>query len=822
MLHTGQEKNLEMGKKKDKNQRRTIVEAIHRNALTTGHTDSMIRRITVRDVATYGHEGVTLDDLQRVNYIYGGNGSGKTTLSRLLASSGVQDSQDSQARMSDQRSSAGFKVQGSTKNQFQNCEVEWTEMPLKVLVYNRDFRKRNLMENIPGVFTLGEESVEAEKKMEELQKELEMENMNLTSKQKRIEAREKQIRQDTARLRDMLWNEVLQPQYEYFEECLDDEVTSKAQFAKQMTAMVENGKYKQALGREGLQTRYRTLYRGERLVKVDEMRTPEEAFETLGEVETDEIWQTPLIAKGEGEIEACMKCEKRPVPEEYLKGLADYFDSDYKKDMERLRKLAQKYEENMQQMKETLYGQMSLLAAHVSRFTVNGREGKMGSHVQVMRMMVEMLKDRMDTNYRIMVNKLENPTMVAQFKDIKGTVGSLWQIIAETNTEIREYNQMVENLKPERERLKDDLLTYLAGRSAGTVKYWQQAVAQKRADLQVLHLEADKIVKKTNELNEQIREQKKKLASTKPTVERINNELKRYDFTGFSIQPTKKGNSYQIQRDDGSFVQDTLSEGETMFITFLYYLQLVKGGETNSQVREKKVLVIDDPISSLDDKVMGAVSTMVRQLIESVNGVYGENAVESDINQIFVLTHNTDFYKKVTWVNPRNMKRRGCHHWVLDKYRNETRVDAYGMKNPVKMGYDQTWADLKEGLEEGRSIHGEMRKIIETYFVEYGGYEKNKLIPVYFADDEVERTKMTALMEWIDTGVHKGEEARNAGAPVVVNRRRLEEFRRLFEKAGQLGHYEMMMREKDERTSRQKKEESPAENGREVQGETRR
>ncbi len=45
----------------------------------------MIKRITIRDVASYDHEGCTFDDLTKVNIIYGGNGTGKTTLSRFLA-----------------------------------------------------------------------------------------------------------------------------------------------------------------------------------------------------------------------------------------------------------------------------------------------------------------------------------------------------------------------------------------------------------------------------------------------------------------------------------------------------------------------------------------------------------------------------------------------------------------------------------------------------------------------------------------------------------------------------------------------------------------
>ncbi len=34
----------------------------------------MIKKIVIRDVASYDHEGVTFDNLSKVNFIYGGNG----------------------------------------------------------------------------------------------------------------------------------------------------------------------------------------------------------------------------------------------------------------------------------------------------------------------------------------------------------------------------------------------------------------------------------------------------------------------------------------------------------------------------------------------------------------------------------------------------------------------------------------------------------------------------------------------------------------------------------------------------------------------------
>lgn len=44
----------------------------------------MLKSITMRNVATYDNVGVTFDDLNKVNLIYGPNGTGKTTISNYL------------------------------------------------------------------------------------------------------------------------------------------------------------------------------------------------------------------------------------------------------------------------------------------------------------------------------------------------------------------------------------------------------------------------------------------------------------------------------------------------------------------------------------------------------------------------------------------------------------------------------------------------------------------------------------------------------------------------------------------------------------------
>lgn len=90
----------------------------------------MIKKITMRNCATYDENGIELSDCSKVNFIYGSNGSGKSTISNYF--------------------------QDITEPKYADCTVEWEfNQPLEVLVYNRHFKESNFSGDIDGIFTLG-------------------------------------------------------------------------------------------------------------------------------------------------------------------------------------------------------------------------------------------------------------------------------------------------------------------------------------------------------------------------------------------------------------------------------------------------------------------------------------------------------------------------------------------------------------------------------------------------------------------------------------------------------------------------------------------
>jgi len=49
---------------------------------------------------------------------------------------------------------------------------------------------------------------------------------------------------------------------------------------------------------------------------------------------------------------------------------------------------------------------------------------------------------------------------------------------------------------------------------------------------------------------------------------------------------------------------DSLSEGEISFVTFLYFYFLIRGTQNAADTVDDRVIVFDDPVSSLDNDVL--------------------------------------------------------------------------------------------------------------------------------------------------------------------------------------------------------------------------
>ena len=113
--------------------------------------------------------------------------------------------------------------------------------------------------------------------------------------------------------------------------------------------------------------------------------------------------------------------------------------------------------------------------------------------------------------------------------------------------------------------------------------------------------------KRRAELDTQLKELEAAVTSVKPTVDAINAILASFGFTSFKLSVAgDRGDMYRIVRPDGSDARSTLSEGERSFVTFLYFYHMLAGSTSGTGTTEEKVVVFDDPVSSLDADVLSS------------------------------------------------------------------------------------------------------------------------------------------------------------------------------------------------------------------------
>ena len=149
--------------------------------------------------------GTSIENCQKVNFFYGPNGSGKSTISNFL--------------------------HNPTGSQYRECEIEWeNNAAVDVVVYNREFRVRNFKENIAGVFTLGQATIEDIQALEEMKEQRIKKNEEYTTRSNTLQ---KKIQEETAykaTFRDTAWERILKPNETDFQEAFSGFRNNKERF----------------------------------------------------------------------------------------------------------------------------------------------------------------------------------------------------------------------------------------------------------------------------------------------------------------------------------------------------------------------------------------------------------------------------------------------------------------------------------------------------------------------------------------------------------------------------------------------------------------
>jgi wobble nucleotide-excising tRNase len=719
----------------------------------------MLREIILKNEASYGNDPETLT-LEKVNYIYGANGSGKTTLSRVIANP------------------SGYK----------DCIVTWKAMPLKVFVYNKDFIQENFSQDLKGVFTLGKLSKDAElliagKRTKLDEKILEASTRNGTKEEKLGAAK---LFEGT--FIDACWD--IKKKYEdCFGKAFQGNIRSSIVFRDKCLQELQNNT-SELRGFDELKKDAETLFTSG-VTKIESINT---ITQQLIELEKSPILQKTIVGKSDLDISSmitklnnsdwvnkgrgylkdndnnCPFCQQS-VEANFKTQLEEYFDEAYTRDLSSINELHQGYILGTSQIIDQLDTILKVENKYIDKIFFEKER--------------EFLKVLFDKNIGLIMAKIKEPSQKVQVESIQSKINQINEVIIGVQDKTKEHNALIENRKNEEKKLIQEIWRFVS--DVVTPNFQKYQTNRDPIDKALLSLEEQikQLDIEIGQLREGIRDLEREIVSTQPTVDQINNILKKFGFENFILATAEEGKRYQIRRLDGRDAKDTLSEGEKTFVTFLYFYHLIKGSQDENALSEERIVVFDDPVSSLDSNVLFIISSLIRGIIVDVRTGQG------NIRQMLILTHNTFFHYEVSF----DKKEKGHSgkdktFWIIRKYNQKSKLQKYDF-NPIKSSYQLLWDEVRELQGSNSSaLCNVLRRILENYFKIAGGLNEEAL-GSFEGEDKI---LCRSLISWLHRGSHGINEDLYVEVQAETATRYLTVFKSIFEKSGHLAHYNMMMR----------------------------
>jgi wobble nucleotide-excising tRNase len=457
--------------------------------------------------------------------------------------------------------------------------------------------------------------------------------------------------------------------------------------------------------------------------------------------------------------------------------LEAYFDESFSNDTTKVKDNAERYNQVITHL-------LSTLSAIENREKANA-ETKLD--IEKFSVFIKALSIQFLSNKELMNNKIKEPSRSIDLISNSEQIEAIQQLLRSTNSEIKKYNDIVANYSTEKRTLISSIWKYLAEKNQEIIKEFNKQSNGLQNGIKNLQEREKELRQEYVALNKKIKEANKNVTSVQPSVDEINKTLQAYGFLNFKIvsSPTEQ-NCYQIQREDGSIAESTLSEGEMTFITFLYFLQLAKGSTDEETITDERILVIDDPVSSLDSNVLFVVSSLLKEIIKKIK----KN--EGNIKQLVLLTHNVYFHKEVSFTDGGNQGNGDTFYWILRKNGTVSSAQEFGMKNPIHNSYELLWQELRNRDSNSHiTAQNTMRRIIEHYFKILGKQKDDNLIEKFENSQEQEICR--SLLCWINDGSHEVYDDLYVEHQEATLDKYLEVFKNIFYKMGHPEHYNMMM-----------------------------
>ncbi len=730
----------------------------------------MIDSIRIAGVATYGSPPEILTGLARFNFVFGTNGVGKTTITRVIAD----------------------------EVNYPTCNIAWKGgTKLQAVVYNRDFVEKNFNQpaELKGIFTLGEKNVEAFNKIVKAKADLDELAAKIQSLNHALHGddgvggKKSELAALETEFKETCWSQ--KQKYDVrFAGAFEGFRNNASNFkAKVLQEHLTNSTLLESLVH--LEKRAEAVFGTspiiESVIPIVEM-TAVIAHESnqflkkcvIGSEDVDiasmilKLGNSDWVKEGRTFYDVndrlCPFCQQSTT-DVFARSLREYFDETFERDSKAIISLDNSYKTDS----ERLQNHVTSIINSPFRFI----------DIEKLKAEKALLDSKITVNVQRLAVKKKEPSRSVELDSLTGIASAVKALIDDANSQIADHNKMIANLAQERHKLTAQVWKYLLEVELKTdlATYEKKRAGLNKAIVSITEQVANATKDNTAKIAE-IRMLEQQTTSIQPTIDGINALLRSFGHCGFSLAKADSGSLYKLVRSDGSDAKESLSEGERSFVTFLYFYHLLKGSNSESGITTDRVVIFDDPVSSVDSDTVFIVGSLIKGLFEEVRSGTGH------IKQVFVLTHNVYFHKEVTF-NPKRGS--GAMNdetfWIVRKIGHNSKVTKHD-SNPIKTSYELLWAEVRNPVRSNLTIQNTLRRILEGYFRILGSVDPDKLYAMFEGKDKL---ICKSLFSWVNSGSHDTSDDLYISIDDSSTETYLNVFRAIFEKSRHDAHYKMMM-----------------------------
>ncbi|WP_240308194.1 AAA family ATPase [Vibrio cholerae] len=717
----------------------------------------VITDIVLENVASYRSKN-ELKTNKKVNIIYGLNGSGKSTFSNY------------------------FYNPESTK--YRQCSHRGSGDT--VLVYNQKFIQDNFYakDTLNGIFSLSKENKEAKEKVEAITLELEKIAKDKQQIQKEIGEQRSKINDAKEKAQKKIWE--IKTNYaggdRVLEFCLKGKMGGKEPLFNHLCSIPlpasKPSKTIADLKEEANAIDGDTAIKHSVLSKLGMFDLSADDLASLNEiiVGSEDSPVAKLIGKlknsdwvSEGlkyldhiEGSQCPFCQSETITEHLAEQIRGYFDESYQNSVNEIKAIQARYSTIVESIP-------SLDDYKATQFSTD--------YITQLNEHYAKLSRDAEANLKLIKQKVSNPSLQVNLTDVSESVEAFNLVVESINKLISEHNAKIDNSANELTKIKAEFWRILRYEYDQTISNFNdvqkdanKVIAEKtKEEAAKIELEEAKDVERA--------EHQKSTVNIDDAIVSINQGLTDIGITGFYIEKYEDDLYRLVRTDSNSKIFSSLSEGEKMIISFLYFRELFKGKRSATEGQVKKVAIIDDPVSSLSHIFVYNIG----QLIKS------DFFNSEDIEQVFVLTHSLYFFYELADAD-HNRRKENQNLYRLSKNENGSSINTMKYEE-VQNDYQSYWSVINDDKQPPALIANCMRNIIEYFF----NFVQKADLSNVVQKPELKNPRFQSFVRYIN------RESHSLGQNIFDFKEFdyhdfKEGFRLVFEKTGYPEHYEKMSR----------------------------